>query len=87
MDDLRQIEVKKQIEDTFKESGIILEYDEIGDADLSGYLEDSIHFISMVVSLEEKLGIEFPDELLILEAFHSLNALSTALADQTPLEK
>lgn len=80
MNDLRQREVKKQIVEVLQESGIIVDYDKNGDADLSVYVEDSIHFISMVVSLEEKLGIEFPDELLILEAFQSLNALANALA-------
>ena len=74
--------VRNSIEEVFKNSGIMFEYDENNDADLSTYVDDSIHFISIVVSLEEKLNIEFPDEMLTLEGFQSINALTNALLSQ-----
>lgn len=83
---ITQINVKEIIQNVFLESGIILECEKDGDCDLSGYLEDSLHFISMIVSIEEKMKVEFPDELLTLEAFQSLNALSNALLEKISSE-
>lgn len=77
----RQESIRNQIVRIFEESGIVPEFNENGDADLSVFVEDSLHFITMVVSLEAGLNIEFPDELLVLEAFQSLNALAYALAE------
>lgn len=78
-----QPNIREKIVEAFEESGIVLDNGVSGDIDLSIFVEDSIHFISMVVAIEEKLSIEFPDDLLILEAFKSLNALSNSLKGLT----
>lgn len=36
---------------------------------------DSITFISMVVEIEERFGIEFPDDLLSLDNFRKINGI------------
>ncbi len=46
-----------------------------GDIDLETYIEDSIHFMSFVVELEQHFHIEFPPELLSFENFKTINGL------------
>ncbi|MBQ3544547.1 MAG: acyl carrier protein [Lachnospiraceae bacterium] len=51
------------------------------DMDLRDYIVDSLTFVSFVMILEEKLGIEFPDELLLIDNLASINGFSYLLAE------
>ncbi len=42
---------------------------------------NSINYIKVVVSIEEKFGIEFDDELLDFEQFTSINTLCTYIKE------
>ena len=46
------------------------------DIDLLNKGIDSITFISFIVSIEERLNIEIPDEYLRIEALNSFNGFS-----------
>lgn len=68
-------EVKLAIYDVLLESGIMI--DSIGeDFDLRDSIQDSIQFISFIVALEQRLGIEIHDELLQFDAIASFNNFS-----------
>jgi len=54
----------------------ILVPDDNNDIDLSEYIIDSLQFISFIVEIENKFGIEIPDELLNIENLKSLNGFS-----------
>ena len=65
----------EDIIEVFIESGIMITY-EGQDILLAEYIEDSIQFMSILVQLEDKFGIEFPDEFLQVDYFSSLYALN-----------
>lgn len=46
---------------------------------LSDYLNDSIMFIQFIVSLEETLGLELPDDFLNPELLDSINGFADKL--------
>ena len=84
--------IKKIIIETFIEMGIYInasiDSNEVensnimsGDIDLRSYISDSIMFISFIIELEKKLQIEFPDELLLVDSFSSLNGFSYLLME------
>lgn len=67
-------EIRKHIFEIFDENGIYIEESETEeDIDLREYLVDSIQFVYFIVELEERLGIELPDEFLIYDNLASLN--------------
>lgn len=45
------------------------------DVDLSLYIEDSLQFVNLIITLEEILNITLPDEILLIDNFHSLLGL------------
>ena len=51
------------------------------DINLRDYITDSIMFISFIVELEKKFEIEFPDELLLINALASLSGFAYLLAE------
>ena len=51
------------------------------DVDLTEFIVESIMFISFIVELEDKLGIEIPEELLDINSIKSLNTFSTILEE------
>ncbi len=64
----------------FNDLGISIDSSEINsDFDVSAYFIDSIQFISFIVEVEKVLGIELPDEFLLLPNYSSFNALCCAL--------
>lgn len=84
--------IKKIVIETFIEMGIYInasiDSSEVensnimsGDIDLRSYISDSIMFISFIIELEKKLQIEFPDELLLVDSFSSLNGFSYLLME------
>lgn len=60
-----------------------IETEDIGenDVDLTEFIVESIMFISFIVELEDKLGIEIPEELLDINSIKSLNTFSTILEE------
>ncbi len=66
--------IKKQIFEILDENGIYIEPGDTGeDIDLREYLVDSIQYVYFIVELEERLGVELPDEILIYDNLASLN--------------
>ena len=57
--------------------------DDVGptDIDLRDYIVDSIMFITLIVELEKKFNIDFPDELLWIESLSSLSGFSYLLME------
>lgn len=72
--------MKEKILCILDEIGISLSLHE-DDIDLRDYIVDSIQFISFIITIEEKLEIEFPDELLLYDNLISLNSFCTMLSE------
>lgn len=73
--------IKKQIFEIFDENGIYIAESEMQeDIDLREYLVDSIQFVYFIVELEERLGVELPDEILIYDNLSSLNGFINMVA-------
>ena len=51
------------------------------DVDLTELISDSIQWISIILDLENAFDIEWPDDLLTINNFKSLNALSTLICN------
>lgn len=66
--------------EVFAENGIILSFGG-EDLSLSDYIDDSIQFMTILVQLEEKFDIEFPDEVLQIDCFSSLFGLSDIICE------
>lgn len=73
--------IKNDVIEVLNELGI--ETEDIGenDVDLTEFIVESIMFISFIVELEDKLGIEIPEELLNINSIKSLNTFSTILEE------
>lgn len=73
--------IKNDVIEVLSELGI--ETEDIGenDVDLTEFIVESIMFISFIVELEDKLGIEIPEELLDINSIKSLNTFSTILEE------
>ena len=73
--------IKNDVIEVLNELGI--ETEDIGenDVDLTEFIVESIMFISFIVELEDKLGIEIPEELLDIISIKSLNTFSTILEE------
>lgn len=73
--------IKNDVIEVLNELGI--ETEDIGenDVDLTEFIVESIMFISFIVELEDKLGIEIPEELLDINSIKSLNTFSTILEE------
>lgn len=74
---INNLNIDKIIE-VFVESGIMLTY-EGEDIPIAEYIEDSIQFMTLLVQLEDKFLIEFPDDFLQIDYFASLYALSNII--------
>lgn len=69
--------IKKYIFDILEESGIYFDSGEVEeDVDLREYLVDSLQYIYLIVELEERLGVELPDEVIIYDNFISINGFA-----------
>ncbi len=75
-------QVKKMIFDILDENGIYIDSEEMKkDIDLREYLVDSLQYIYFVVALEEKMGIELPDEVLVYDYLSSINGFANMILD------
>mgnify|MGYP000292149226 FL=1 len=73
-------EVKQTVYETLLEAGIMIDSIE-EDFDLQDFIQDSIQFISFIVSLEEKFNIEIPDEMLTFDEVVSFNNFCQRIYD------
>ncbi len=73
-------EIRKRIIEALNDVGVILMNDE-DDVDISELITDSLQWISFIISLEDRMGVEWPDELVLIDNFTSLNALVRLVFD------
>ncbi len=79
--------MRKKILYALEKIGIAIDDNEKNsDFDLSEFFLDSIQFISFIVEMEEVIGIQLPDDFLLLEKYCSFNALCDVLSDITEKE-
>lgn len=76
-------DVRITIFDSLESVGILLDdnirNDETKDINLSDLIEDSVQWISLIIELETVLNMSWPDDLLTINNFESLNALTTTV--------
>ena len=65
---------KEKILSVFEEMGLNMENSD-DSLLLQEYIVDSIQFISLIISLEEKFGFIFPDEFLTYDSISTLGTL------------
>ena len=74
--------IKKNIFDILEESGIYIdESEKQEDLDLIEFLIDSIQYVYLIVELENHLGIELPDEVILYDNFLSINGFANMVAE------
>ncbi len=70
-------EVRKTLISIFEELGIIIEEEE--DFDIQEYIVDSLVYMSLIVNMEQRFGIEIPDDFLLISKMNSFNAYCESL--------
>ncbi len=62
------------------DNGIFADLEELeSNIDLRDYIIDSYQYVSFIITLEDLLGIEFPDEFLQYDILSSVEGLVAAL--------
>lgn len=51
------------------------------DIDINELISDSIQWISFIISLEDKFGIEWPDDFIMINNFISLKTIICFISD------
>ena len=77
---MNEIKVRSVVIEELGNLGIIVDESE-DDTDLLSLEIDSITFITFIVALEERFGIQFPDEHLTMEVIGSLNGFSSLICN------
>lgn len=67
-------EIRKKVVEALEECGIYIE-DNGEDFDVREYFEDSIHFISSIVQIENAFHIELPENALYFDDLDSFDKL------------
>lgn len=71
------LEIRKSIIETLCSVGGYVDEEIIENAELdleiSQFITESLIFVSFIIELEERFGIEFPDDLLSIDTLSSLN--------------
>ncbi len=70
------LELRNIIIDTLCNVGVYIEEEITNndkDINITDYLNSSLMFIAFIVDLEDRFGIEFPDDLLTADTLSSLN--------------
>lgn len=70
----------KKVKRAFENAGIVFDINE-EDPLLEEYIEDSIQFVTSIVEIEKALGIEIPEEFLMIENMNTLNSFCRVLQD------
>ena len=76
--------VYKSVIECLEKNGIIVDFNEDKDLDLTSYDIDSVSFISFIVDLEADLNISVPDDFLnynILQSFNGLVNMITQIVN------
>ena len=71
-------ETSMVVRSVLKKNGILIS-DSPDDINLREQIQDSIQYISFIVTLEQELNIEIPDEMLSIEALDSFNGFCKRL--------
>lgn len=67
-ENMNEESIRLAIRNILDENGIFIDDDEKSkDLDLREYLIESLQFIYFIVQLEEQLGIEIPDDMLLYD--------------------
>lgn len=75
-------QIKKYIFEYFEETGIYISNEEKEkDIDLRDYLVDSLEHVTFIIEMEEKLGYELPDEILLYDNLSSINGFINMLIE------
>jgi len=72
-------ELRETLISIFEEMGIIVDAEE--DFDIQEYIIDSVVYMSFIVSMEQKLGCEIPDEFLVVSKMGSFYAYCDSLLE------
>ena len=72
---MSEAEVKAVVIEELENLGIIID-DEEDDNNILSVELDSISFISLIVAIEERLKIQFPDDFLTMDVISSINGFS-----------
>lgn len=76
--------VYKSVIECLEKNGVIVDFGENEDLDLTSYDIDSVSFISFIVDLEADLNISVPDDFLnynILQSFNGLINMITQIVN------
>ena len=86
---MTQENIKEIILSVFEDMGITIEMSKsddfcssLDDVNLFDYIKDSLMFISFILELEEKLGTDVPDDLLLMDYLMSLSGFSNLLCEK-----
>lgn len=86
--------MKYNTEEIYKKFLVAIEYSGIeipesipDDLDLVECISDSLQFVSLVINIEEELGIVLPDNFLLIDNFHSLTGLVNQLQELVEADK
>ena len=80
-------EIEKKVIAAIQTAGIEVEDTVSEDIDLTELIEDSFQFISMIVSLEEELQVEIPDDYLVMDKLQSLKGFIVMLEELVRAEE
>lgn len=67
------MDVRKEVIDAFSNVGVVLDESNKQD-NLSDLINESMVYVSLIVEIEEKLGIEIPTEYLIIDSFSNIDS-------------
>lgn len=71
------MEIKKEIIDAFNNVGISV--DVSTNENLSDVIGDSLMFVSLIVEVEDRLGIEIPSEYLNIDNFSTIESFVSVI--------
>ncbi|MBD5116861.1 MAG: acyl carrier protein [Ruminococcaceae bacterium] len=77
----------KTITTAMEEIGVYVDFDindldnENYDVNLQDYISDSILFITFIIKIEEALGIELPDDILLFDQISSIKSFAVNLEE------
>ena len=73
--------IEERIVNAIEAAGINAPIQLPDDIDLTLYIEDSLEFVNLIITLEEMLDIILPDEILLIENFRSLIGLISLIKE------
>lgn len=71
-------DIREKLLAVLDELGIIID-NTLEEFDLQEYITDSITFITFIVNIEKQLGVEIPDDMLLITKMHSFVAYCEAM--------